>query len=203
MIVVRLPSALQRYADGCEQVEIEAGTVGEALEAVCALYPDISIRLLGDDGAYLPHLAVFLGERRIERSEAASIPVLSRDTITVLVDIVGGAHDVRMRGFRDRATVDETLAVAVEGIAPLSGESIPAGETCGRVLSASVTSDVDVPGFRRATMDGYAVRAQDIADASVDGPVVLEVLVQEDNGFMRRVYKIQVSLNMINLFNKT
>jgi len=166
MIVVRLPSALQRYADGSEQVEVSVATVGEALAAACALHPDLAIRLLGADGAYLPHLVVFHGEQKVERSDAASVPVRPGDTVTVLVGVAGGAHDVRMRGFRDRATVDEALAVSLDGIAPLPGEEVPPVEACGRVLSVPVASDVDVPGFRRATMDGYAVRAEDTFGAT-------------------------------------
>jgi len=166
MIVVRLPSALQPYADGSEQVEVSVTTVGEALAAACALHPDLAIRLLGDDGAYLPHLVVFRGEQKVERSDAASAPVRPGDTVTVLVGVAGGAHDVRMRGFRDRVTVDEALAVSLDGITPLPGERISPTGACGRVLSMSVTSDVDVPGFRRAMMDGYAVRATDTFGAT-------------------------------------
>lgn len=175
MITVSLPPVLQRYTDGCKQVEVEAATVGDALEAACVRHPDLSIRLLGEDGTYLPHLRVFLGERRVERSEAALVPVGSGDTITVLVGIAGGAHDVRMRGFRDRATVDEALAVSLDGVAPLPGKSLSPVEACGRVLSASVVSDVDVPGFRRATMDGYAVRAEDTFGATAYTSILLRL----------------------------
>ncbi len=36
---------------------------------------------------------------------------------------------------------------------------MPLGVASGRVLASPVASDVDVPGFDRATMDGYAVVA--------------------------------------------
>ena len=41
----------------------------------------------------------------------------------------------------------------------LGAEAVPLGVASGRVLGSAVTSDVDVPGFDRSTMDGYAVVA--------------------------------------------
>ena len=46
---------------------------------------------------------------------------------------------------------------------------------CGRVLAAPITAPEDVPGFLRATMDGYTVRAQDTFGASVGAPQYLEI----------------------------
>lgn len=83
--------------------------------------------------------------------------------------------DVRMRGFRHRATVEEALAAALEGVAPLPAEEVPLAAAAGRVAACRVTSEVDVPGFPRATMDGYALRAEDTYGASAYNPIVLEV----------------------------
>jgi len=69
------------------------------------------------------------------------------------------SDDVRMRGFAQRHTVDEALAWLDAQLAPLSEEVVPLRAAAGRVLAASVVSEVDVPGFDRATMDGYAVVA--------------------------------------------
>ena len=175
MVMVRLPSALQRYADGSEHVEVDAATVGEALAAACTVHPGLSTRLLAGDGAYLPHLAVFCGKKRVERSDAPSTPVRPEDVITVLIGIAGGAHDVRMKGFRDRVSVDEALAAAMDGITPLPAEKIRSVEALGRVLVDCVVSDVDVPSFRRSTMDGYAVRADDTVGASAYSPIPLRL----------------------------
>ncbi|MGB5167964.1 MAG: gephyrin-like molybdotransferase Glp [Acidimicrobiia bacterium] len=86
------------------------------------------------------------------------------------------AEDIRMRGFRERSSVDEALAAAIDGIGPLPAEMIPVGEVGGRVLAADVSSTVNVPGFRRATMDGYAVLAEDTYGASPYNPIPLRVV---------------------------
>ena len=66
---------------------------------------------------------------------------------------------MRMRGFARRHTVDAALAWLDAQLQPLAPELVPLRQAAGRVLAASVVSDVDVPGFDRATMDGYAVVA--------------------------------------------
>lgn len=83
--------------------------------------------------------------------------------------------DVRMRGFRHRATVEEALAAALDGVAALPAEEVPLAAAAGRVAASRVTSEVYVPAFPRATMDGYALRAEDTYGASAYNPIVLEV----------------------------
>jgi molybdopterin molybdotransferase len=175
MVDVRLPAALRHYADGSEYLEVEAGTVAEALEAACRRHPDLRVRVLGEVGLVHPHLALFVGERPVEREDAAGTPVAPGDVITVLVGVAGGAPDVRMKGFRDRATVEDALAVAFDGLIPLPAENVTTPEAAGRVLAEAVHSEVDVPPFRRATMDGYAVRAEDTFGATAYSPIVLRL----------------------------
>ena len=78
----------------------------------------------------------------------------------------GAADDVRMRGFAQRHTVDAALAWLDAQLQPLSAEDVPLRIAAGRVLANSVVSDIDVPGFDRATMDGYAVAADSTEGAT-------------------------------------
>ena len=79
----------------------------------------------------------------------------------------GGALDgVRMRGFARRHTVAAALAWLDAQIQPPRIEALPLQSAAGRVLAADVISSVDVPGFDRATMDGYAVFAESTEGAS-------------------------------------
>jgi molybdopterin molybdotransferase len=84
--------------------------------------------------------------------------------------------DVRMRGFARRHTVDAALAWLDAQLRPLDAEEVPLMQACGRVLAARVVSAVDVPGFDRATMDGYAVVADDTDGATPYSRVTLAVL---------------------------
>src|SRR5262252_3874252 len=56
---------------------------------------------------------------------------------------------------------------------PLGAETVPLSQALGRVLARPVVADVDVPGFDRSSVDGFAVRAVDTVDASERAPRTL------------------------------
>jgi molybdopterin molybdotransferase len=87
-----------------------------------------------------------------------------------------GFFDVRMRGFRDRAEVADVLRLLDARTTALPDEPVPLAALAGRVLAEAVVSSVDVPGFARAAMDGYAVRAEDTFGADAYNPLSLEVV---------------------------
>jgi molybdopterin molybdotransferase len=78
----------------------------------------------------------------------------------------GTDDDVRMRGFARRHTVNEAIAWLDAQLHLLTAESVLLQIAAGRVLATSVVSEFDVPGFDRATMDGYAVVADSTEGAS-------------------------------------
>jgi molybdopterin molybdotransferase len=83
---------------------------------------------------------------------------------------------VRMRGFAQRHTVETALAWLDAQLQPLPSELVPLRKAAGRVLAASVVSGVDVPGFDRATMDGYAVVAHSTEGATAYTRLPLTVI---------------------------
>jgi molybdopterin molybdotransferase len=89
-----------------------------------------------------------------------------------------GFFDVRLRGFRDRADVADVVRLLDERLLPLGGEVVAVPEAAGRVLAEDVRSEVDVPGFDRAAMDGYAVRAEETFGAGPYNPLELRIVGQ-------------------------
>jgi molybdopterin molybdotransferase len=57
----------------------------------------------------------------------------------------------------------------------LPAEEVALAEAAGRVLAGSIRAPHPVPPFENSTVDGYAVRAADVAGASADSPVELRV----------------------------
>ena len=55
-------------------------------------------------------------------------------------------------------------------------ETVPLAEARGRVLAERIDADLDVPGFDRASMDGYAVRGRDTFGADEADPVELDLV---------------------------
>lgn len=54
-------------------------------------------------------------------------------------------------------------------------EEVPLEAALGRVLAEDLVSEVDVPGFDRSSVDGFAVRAADTLGAREDAPVRLRL----------------------------
>lgn len=73
-------------------------------------------------------------------------------------------------------SVGEATALILDGAAPLDTETVPYRALHGRVLGAAVRSPRDLPPWRNASMDGYAVRAADVAGASATVPRSLRVV---------------------------
>jgi molybdopterin molybdotransferase len=55
-------------------------------------------------------------------------------------------------------------------------EQISLQDTPGRILAENIISDIDLPGFSRSTMDGFAVRASSTFGASEENPAYLSVV---------------------------
>ena len=60
-------------------------------------------------------------------------------------------------------------------LAPLGEESVALANALGRVLARDVAAPVDVPGFDRASVDGFAVRADDTIGATAGAPCLLQL----------------------------
>jgi putative molybdopterin biosynthesis protein len=58
---------------------------------------------------------------------------------------------------------------------PLAAEDAALAYALGRVLAADVVAPLDVPGFDRSNVDGFAVRAEDTFGASEDEPCTLHL----------------------------
>jgi molybdopterin molybdotransferase len=71
--------------------------------------------------------------------------------------------------------VEEALAVVLRETPAGTDEAVALEEALFRVLAEEVASDTDLPPFDRAAMDGYALRAVDVAGAPVALDVVGEV----------------------------
>ena len=86
-------------------------------------------------------------------------------------------------------SADTALQIVLENVAPLGVERIPILDALGRVLAENISSSRDIPGFDNSAMDGYSVRAVDVANASAASPVKLAVVETVGAGQMptRRV----------------
>ncbi len=62
---------------------------------------------------------------------------------------------------------DDALAITLGAVTPLTAVALPLGDAAGRILAEDVTADLPLPPFDATAMDGWAVRAADVARAPV------------------------------------
>ena len=76
--------------------------------------------------------------------------------------------DPRQSQFLNVVTRDEAAARFREHLhlVPLGAETLPVAQSLNRVLAEDVRADVDVPGFDRSNVDGFAVQAADTVGAA-------------------------------------
>ena len=82
--------------------------------------------------------------------------------------------DLTRSGFKHRTRIAAARERLLDAVTPLDRtESVPLGAADGRVLAEPITAAVPVPGYDRAAMDGWAVRAEDTFGASDRSPAIL------------------------------
>jgi len=72
--------------------------------------------------------------------------------------------------------LEEAVELILAAVPAARGERVPLSDAAGRVLIEPIFSPTDLPPFDNSAMDGYAVRAEDVARAKPDSPVRLRLV---------------------------
>ena len=83
-------------------------------------------------------------------------------------------------------SVEEALQKILSCIEVLEPETKPILDCLGQVLAEDMRSTIDIPPLDNSAMDGYAVKAEDIHDASEASPKILSVTGKVAAGSMPR-----------------
>jgi molybdopterin molybdotransferase len=94
-----------------------------------------------------------------------------RDGLTVHAGERGG-HD----SAAGLVAVEVARERVLEGISPLASLELPLTEAYGCVVARDLVAERDMPEFASSAMDGFALRASDVAGASSQEPVELRVV---------------------------
>ena len=78
------------------------------------------------------------------------------------------------QGFGKLASLKEAIEIMNSLVGEKDNESIKLDNALNRVLAGEVTAKIDVPHFRRAAMDGFAVKAETTFGASNSNPKGLD-----------------------------
>ncbi len=89
-VVVRLPSQLRVLVGGAGEVDVEAQTVREAIEAVDAAYPGIASRVLDDRGALRRFVNVFVADEDVRFLDGLDTALAAGQTVSLVPAVAGG-----------------------------------------------------------------------------------------------------------------
>ena len=89
-VTIVLPTALQRFTDGKERVEVQGDTVGAALTALASGAPKLSSQLFDSKGSIRSFVNVYLGDEDTRFLSGAQTPLAEGDVLTIVPSIAGG-----------------------------------------------------------------------------------------------------------------
>ena len=91
--------------------------------------------------------------------------------------------------FTKRANADEAKEFFLKAVRPVDGtEILPLVNCGGRIAGEDIIAPADVPHYRRAAMDGFAVLSSDTLGAGSSSPVVLRLGPGVEKGMCMRVH---------------
>jgi molybdopterin molybdotransferase len=97
----------------------------------------------------------------------------------------------------DLESVAGAQARLLGGVGVLPAETANLDEALGRILAEAVASRSDLPGFDNSAMDGYAVRATDIAAATSTQPVRLRVAGESRAGSLPGAWEPETAMRIM------
>jgi MoaD family protein len=90
MSTIKLPSVLRAHANGEREIDVQGGTVGDAVQALVGRHPGLAEQLLTADGELHRFVNVYVNGRDVRYLEGLSTPIEARDEIRLLPAIAGG-----------------------------------------------------------------------------------------------------------------
>ncbi len=89
-VTLLIPAPLRRFTNEQASVQVEAGTVAEALAALDAEYPGIRERICEPDGRLRRFVSVFVNGRDVRSLQGLETPLRDGDEVGIIPAMAGG-----------------------------------------------------------------------------------------------------------------
>lgn len=90
-VKVIIPTPLRQYAGKKDAIELQAGTVAEALSGLTSQYGDLRRHLFTDEGKLRSFVNIYLNDEDIRYLKKDQTPLQDNDVISIVPSIAGGA----------------------------------------------------------------------------------------------------------------
>ena len=88
---ILVPTPLRQYAGKQAAVDVQATTVGEALNLLTSTYPDLRKHLYSDEGKLRSFVNLYLNDDDIRYLQQDQTAVKEGDTLSIVPSIAGGS----------------------------------------------------------------------------------------------------------------
>ncbi len=90
-VTIHIPTPLRRFTADQGEVQVDGGTVGEALRDLTRQFPTLQRHLYTDDGALRSFVNVFLNDEDVRHLQKDGTSIKSGDTLSIIPSIAGGS----------------------------------------------------------------------------------------------------------------
>jgi len=94
-VKMEIPTALRQFAGKQASLELNAGTVGDALKQLTGTYADLRKHLYTEDGRIRSFVNIYLNDEDIRYLQKENTPTKDGDTISIVPSIAGGTQVTR------------------------------------------------------------------------------------------------------------
>lgn len=93
MKVIRMPTALRGYVEGKSEIQVQAGTVGEAIDQIRSKYPAVEKHLFTEEGDLRAYVNLFLNDEDVRGLQGMETELDDGDRLMIVPSIAGGRAD--------------------------------------------------------------------------------------------------------------
>lgn len=89
-VTVRIPQLLRNLTNGEREVQVEAATLRQAIDALDQLYPGIRQRLVNGEGELLRYVNLFVNDQDVRLLSGLDTPLPEGAEVAIVPAMAGG-----------------------------------------------------------------------------------------------------------------
>jgi molybdopterin converting factor small subunit len=144
MPTIRIPSPLRTYTEGRAEVEIQAGTVAEAMDGFTGQYPALRQHLFNGQGELRPFVNLFLNNEDVRHLQGLDTQLKENDRLMIVPSIAGGRGEDLAAVDHSALRTNQALIIALSLLAFVFDAPWLAGLVA---LAMAIGTALGVPGF--------------------------------------------------------
>src|SRR5438477_11914115 len=90
-VTITIPTPLRQFAGRQSEIQVDAGTAGEALDQLTTTHTELRRHLFNDQNTLRNFVNVYVNDEDIRHVNGPATPVKDGDTILIVPSIAGGA----------------------------------------------------------------------------------------------------------------